>query len=203
MKIKLLLIFLSICIMSIYCGGSKNFVLEKAEQGKSILVGAILIENDGLDEIYQSITENITVVIAGKSIAGEEEGYRLKTDENGYFILQNVPPGSYVLKGFEVDIAFGRRMLINSRCDGNTQIYYPAETIIDYTVRVWPESMETKVLDMEINYFKVDQALRIATRKYKRMNNLAGVISGSQYTMANPLDYFRTKFPQSDWFESL
>ena len=201
MKLSYLLVFVGMCLMLLGCGGSMNFVIEKAEPGKSMLVGAMLLENDGLDEVYQSITKNITVVLVGKSKEGEEEGYRVKTDENGYFALQNVPPGSYVIKGFEVDVGFGRRLLITSRWDGNTQIYYPADTIIDYTVRVWPEAMEGKVLDMQIHYFKIDQALRLATRQYKMMKNLAGSISGSQYTMLNPVSYFKEKYPQADWFQ--
>lgn len=193
------------CLISFCCTGAKNIVLEKPEAGKSLLVGAILIENNGLDEVYQAITANITVVLVGKSIEmGEEkeEGYRVKTDENGYFLIQNVPPGSYVLKGFEVDIGFDRRLFISSRWDGNTQIYYPVDTIIDYTVRIWPEAKNSKIIDMGINYFLIDQAIRVANNKYKMIQNLTGALEGSNYSMANPLDYFQTKYPQANWFES-
>jgi hypothetical protein len=205
-KLNYLILLSSFCIISFCCTASKQFILEKPQEGKCLLVGAVLIENNGVEELYQAITENVTVVLVGKSMENgeeKEEGYRVKTDENGYFLVQNVPPGAYVLKGFEVDIGFGRRLFISSRWDGNKQIFYPEETIIDYTVRVWPESKNSKILDMEITYFMIDQALRIANNEYKKIQNMTGVIKGSNYTMANPADYFHAKYPQGDWFESL
>jgi hypothetical protein len=180
--------------------------MEKAEPGKCLLTGAVLIENNGIEEKYESILKNIHVVIVGKYLEnGEEitEGYKVKTDDNGYFILQNVPEGSYVLKGFEVDVGFETRLFVTSRWDGNKQIFYPgASTVIDYTVRVWPEPHEDKIIDMEINYFMIDQAMRVANNRFNLLENKPGALSGVTYTMKNPVVYFKAKYPTWEWFKS-
>ena len=201
----------SFAILSVYlflmgCTGSKELVMEKPQEGKCLIVGAVLAENLGIEERYESILENIHVVLVGKFIEnGEEieEGYRVKTDENGYFALQNVPAGSYVLKGFEIDVGFSTRLFVTSRWDGNTQIYYPGySNVIDYTVRVWPEPHTERIIDMEINYFMLDQAMRIANKKFNVLKDKQGNLSNATYTMKNPVDYFKTKYPQWEWFKS-
>jgi hypothetical protein len=180
--------------------------LDKPQEGKCLLVGSVIAENGGIEERYESILKNILVVIVGKHMEnGEEitEGYKVKTDENGYFILQNVPAGSYVLKGFEIDVGFSTRLFVTSRWDGNIQIYYPGySNMIDYTVRVWPEPHTERIIDMEINYFMIDQAMRIANNKFNVLKEKQGVLPDVTYTMKNPVDYYKTKYPQWEWFKA-
>jgi len=199
-------LILSFCIILIGCTGSKEFVREKPQEEKCLLVGAVLIENNGVDDKYEAVMKNITLVIVGKFMEnGEEkaEGYKVKTDENGYFLLQNVPAGSYVLKGFEVDLGFGTRLYVTSRWDGNRQIYFPgASNVIDYMVRVWPEPHTERIIDMEINYFMIDRASRISTNRFNVLNDKPGVLPDSKYSMKNPEDYFKKKYPKWEWFNS-
>ena len=85
------------------CATGSQIIMEEPQPEKSLLVGAILLENNGVEDVFESKTANIRVVVVGKSsIDGREEGYRVKTDENGYFMIPNVPPGAYVIKGIEV-----------------------------------------------------------------------------------------------------
>jgi hypothetical protein len=192
------------CISIIACAGEKQFIQENPQEGKCLLVGAVLLENNGLEGKYETKFSKITVIIVGKySENGEEktQGYRVKTDENGYFILQNVPEGSYVIKGFEADIGYETRLVITSRWDGNLQVYHSTGTMIDYTVRVWPEPYTSRIIDLEINYFMVDQAMRVANEKFKRLQDKPGSFPGSVYTMKNPVEYYRQKYPQWEWFQ--
>lgn len=183
------------------CAMETKFVQQKPEEGKSILVGAVLVENDGVEDVYEAKTAKIVVVIVGKSVQDETEGYRIKTDDNGYYLIQNVPAGSYVIKGIEVDIAYGTRMMISSRWDGNTQIYYPINTMIDNTVRAWPDPSEEKIINMGISYYKIDLAGRIASDRFKGLENATLGLANKTYTMPNPLIYFREKFSDWTWFQ--
>ena len=121
------------------CGGSATqLIMQEPEDGKCVVVGAVLVENNGVDDFYDVVNSDITVVLVGKSILnGEEsiEGYRLKTDENGYFFLPNVPQGAYVLKGIEISLGYKGLTLITSRWDGSRQIFLPTANMIDYVVR--------------------------------------------------------------------
>ena len=183
------------------CATGSQIIMEEPQPEKSLLVGAILLENNGVEDVFESKTANIRVVVVGKSsIDGREEGYRVKTDENGYFMIPNVPPGAYVIKGIEVDLGYETRLLLTSRWEGNIQLYYPIDTIIDYTVRLWPESTNEKIINLQINYFSIDQAFRAIHRRFENLNNTALLLKDKTYTMENPATYFKIRYPHSAWF---
>ena len=185
------------------CASTVPLTLEEPRPGQSLLVGAVLLENDGIEEVYEAKTANIVVVLVGKSTRdGKEttESYRVKTDREGYFMLPNVPPGAYVLKGIEVDLGYETRLFLTSRWEGNQQIYYPGEGRIDHTVRVWPEAVNERVIDLQICYFRIDAALRTLHKRFPRLQNTALALRDKKYSMENPQDYFRAKYPGSAWF---
>ncbi|MCB9069430.1 MAG: carboxypeptidase regulatory-like domain-containing protein [Calditrichae bacterium] len=183
------------------CATGSQIIMEEPQPEKSLLVGAILLENNGVEDVFESKTANIRVVVVGKSsIDGREEGYRVKTDENGYFMIPNVPPGAYVIKGIEVDLGYETRLLLTSRWEGNIQLYYPIDTIIDYTVRLWPESTDEKIINLQINYFSIDQAFRAIHRRFENLNNTSLLLMDKSYTMENPETYFKIRYPHSNWF---
>jgi hypothetical protein len=185
------------------CAGSKRTVLESPQPGKSLLVGAILVENVGLEDVYESKTANITVVIVGRSEKNGKEvtqGYRIKTNADGYYMIQNVPPGAYVIKGIEVDLGYETHMIISSRWEGNIQHYYPENLMIDNTVRVWPPPSDQRVIDLQIRYFRIDAAKRIVYDNIKSINNAQLALPDFRYTMSDPEIYFREKYPEWGWF---
>jgi hypothetical protein len=200
---KLLFMSSILCTVLLTCTTSKQFVMEKPQEGKCLVTGAVLLENNGIDDKYETKFSNITVVVVGKFIEnGEEktEGFRTNTDENGYFLLQNVPCGTYVLKGFEADVGFDTRLFVSSRWDGSTQIFYTGNTLIDFTVRHWTETQTGTLTDLEINYFMIDRARRIAHEKFKQLEDKPGTFPDTIYNMINPLEYFKLKYPQWEWF---
>lgn len=181
------------------CGTTQKLVFQEPEAGKSLLVGAVLVENDGIDDLYESKTANITVVIVNKfSQEGKEEskGYRIKTDKDGYFMIPNVQPGSFVLKGIEVDLGFNERYIISSMWEGNRQIFFTGANMIDYNVRIWPPENNEKVINLGINYFKVDNADRILFDNFKSLNNNVLGLKDRRYTMPSPANYYRAKYSE-------
>lgn len=139
----------------------------------------------------------------GKSTEGgveEAKGYRLKTDENGYFAVQNVLPGAYVLKGIEVDIGYANRRLISSRWEGKRQLFINEGLMVDFNVRYWSEEVDKKVIDMGIHYFKLDNAGRIFHQQFKALKENKLFLENKIYTMPKPPVYFKEKYPSSEWF---
>jgi len=168
------------------------------------VAGAILVENLGLEEVYESRTAKITVVVVGRWIENgveKVEGYRCRTDDMGYFMLQNVPRGVYVIKGIEVDLGFSIHMLLSSRWEGNTQIFEPAGNMIDYIVRVWPEKTPQRVIDLGIQYFRFDYSGRIHDQNFPELRAARLGLKDKSYTMAAPLSYFSSKYPDWQWFK--
>lgn len=182
------------------CGSSiTQLKMQEPEEGKCIVTGAILVENNGVDDYYKVHKSKITVIVVGKSMVnGEEaiEGYRLKTDENGYFFLPNVPQGAYVVKGLELSIGYGGVRLITSRWDGNRQIFHSAENMIDYVVRSWPEEVLECVNDMGINYFMIDPSMGIYSNQYFELRENVLALKDITHTMLNPKIYYQDKYPK-------
>ena len=203
-KGRLLLLLFTALSALIGCSTTHKMVFQEPEPGKSLLVGAVLVENDGIDDLYESKTSNITVVIVHQfSYEGKQQskGYRIKTDKDGYFMIPNVPPGSFVLKGIEVDLGFNNRYIISSMWEGNRQIYYDDGKMIDYNVRVWPPENTQKIVDMGIDYFKIDRAGRILFRDFKALENNVLGLKDKSYTMPKPADYYKQKYQESKWFQ--
>lgn len=183
------------------CAATSPTVMQEPQPESSLLIGAVLLENSGIEDVYESKTSNIYVVIVGKSATdGKEKGYRIKTDGAGYFMIPNVPRGAYVLKGIEADLGYETRLKLTSRWEGNVQIYYPIETIIDQTVRVWPEDNLNKIINFNINHFSVDAAMRIGHNRYSNLGDQRLQLKNETYSMINPRDYFAGLYPASGWF---
>ncbi|MCB0296060.1 MAG: hypothetical protein KDG51_12670, partial [Calditrichaeota bacterium] len=98
------------------------------------------------------------------------------------------------------DLGYETRLFLTSRWEGNQQIYYPGEGRIDHTVRIWPEEVNTRVIDLRICYFRIDAALRTLHKRFPRLQNTALTLRDKTYTMENPQEYFRVKYPGSAWF---
>jgi hypothetical protein len=177
------------------CSGAKP----KAEttafpENPTSVVGAVLVENDGIDDLFEPVTANITVVLVRKFLLdGKEQskGYRIKTDRNGYFRLENVTAGSSVLKGIELDLGYANRMLITSIWEGDSQIYTTGGRMIDFNVRVWPTSNPGPVTDMGIQYFRIDRSGRISHNRFQSLNGASLGLKDKTYTMPDPKVYFK------------
>jgi len=164
-----------------------------AVENPTTVVGAVLVENDGIDDLFESKTANIVAVLVGKSVRnGKEEtkGYRLKTDKSGYFRLPGVPAGSYILKGIELDIGYANRMLVTSVWEGESQIYVQGSRMIDFNVRVWPPGDSGPVTDMGIHYFRIDRSGRITHNRFQSLNSARLGLKDKTYTMPAPKSYF-------------
>jgi hypothetical protein len=197
--------FAVLCMLLLQCAASGGrFVIQEPMEGLSLLVGAILVENDGIDELYHPITANITVVVVGKPAEdqkGDVRGYRVKTDKNGYFAIQNVPPGSYLIKGIELDVGYVNRMLIGSLWEGKWHRYVPVGSMIDYTVRYWPDAVRERVINLGIHYFKLDNAGRVYHDRFEALNGVSLGLKDVVHTMKNPKTYFHELYPDLKWLQ--
>ncbi len=205
-KLTILLIVALSGTLLISCAGTGGggITIEEPQEGQSVVVGAVLVENNGFENYYRPIQDDIYVMIAGKStVDGEEqtEGYRVKTNEDGYFMLQNVPPGAYVVKGIEFYVGVGQTMKVNAEWEAGRKYFRLTQEELNYFVREWPEEEDEQVINLNINYFLLDRAPRIAAFNTYQAINGEEINLDQSYTMPAPVEYFEKKFPEAQWFE--
>jgi hypothetical protein len=75
--------------------------------------------------------------------------------------------------------------------------------MIDYTVPAWPTPINEHIINMNIRYFKIDAAERIAFDTFKRLESASISLPQIQHTMPNPIVYFKMQFPASPWFQDV
>jgi len=92
-------------------------------------------------------------------------------------------------------------MILNSRWEGNTQIFEPGGTMIDHIVRVWPEMAPERVVDLGIRYFRFDYSGRIQDQTFAQLRGNSLGLKDKVYTMPSPAAYFSQKNPEWGWFK--
>ncbi|HKJ69102.1 MAG TPA: hypothetical protein VKA68_14180 [bacterium] len=189
------------------CATSQRFVPQEPREGRSLLVGGILLENHGIEDLYQAKKAGILVKVVGRSVRDGEEVidvYRLVTDRNGYFIKQNVPPGSYVIKGVEVYLAPNSKTLVRAFWDGPLMYYELTEREFDYAVRIWPDPIDEKIINMNILHLEVGigSGRDVVYDIYRSLQNQVLGLPGVRHTMPNPVEYYQARYPDLAWFGS-
>jgi len=206
MKVRIVSFLLLVTgILFQQCAVTGNYVQEEPQPEKSILVGAILVENFGIGEIYDSHTAGIAVKVVGKFMENGQEvtrTYRTKTDANGYYMIQNVDPGSYIVKGLEMNLVPNDRTYVTAIWDGERRFYEITEKQQDYAVRYWPPAKDGEVIDMGIMHFEVGITDRghVLYNRFDELNNVKLQLPGIRYTMENPETYYKELFPDWGWF---
>ena len=195
-----------IAAFSLQCGGAKSALTGR--QGDGILVvGGILVENLTLTSLgrYETMESGVEIVIVGKSDAdGEVTGYEVVSDKKGYFFLENVPKGSYIIKGLRVFLEDQSTVRFMSDWDSALsptyyQLVRPEDTI-NFIVEKYPKKMEmtSNILNMNIVYFGIEPG-SVAHNVFPKIDNRK-LHTEKVHNRVNPFDYYKSKFPDVDWF---
>ena len=209
MKRYLLIGFIIVIfVFSLQCGGAKS-VLTGQVNDNILVIGGILVENLTLSSLgrYETVEVGVEVVVVGKAtVNGQEEikGYELVTDKKGYFFLENVPKGVYVVKGIRVLLEDQSTVRIMSDWDtpSNPQYYQLVrpEDSINFGVTVFPKKQEMvgNVLNIGIDYFGIEPG-SVAYKNLQKIENQK-LHTEKVHNRLNPYDYYKALFPGVNWF---
>lgn len=191
---------------------------EPVDDSGILILGGLFVENMGIDEIYESIEDGIEVCLVGKcTINGKEEirGYHVRTDENGYYFLENVPKGSYVIKGARIFIANSFSINVISQWRTTEISYfvpYLQEELIRHDVKFFPYPPPGRIYNFGITYFGLSRgsdqpgprgaANSVLYQNFRSLVNQQ-INVGRTYNKVDPITYFKQKFPDSKWFKIL
>ncbi|MBN1560427.1 hypothetical protein JW998_09265 [candidate division KSB1 bacterium] len=99
-----------------------SFALSWAQSpvGESTVVGGVLIDLFGSYWFYrQPVQSDLPIRVAVEYFTADAKPkmytYKLKTDANGYFKIENAPAGSYILKAIELNVGQSTNITVASK----------------------------------------------------------------------------------------
>lgn len=203
---KYLVLLLIIGILQIQCGGGKQTALTAPVGDNILVVGGILVENLTFSSLgrYETVESGVDLVVLGKNAKDEQiKGYQIVSDNNGYFHLENVPRGQYIVKGARVILEDQSEIRFMSDWQDNRARFYKLvrpEQVIDFGALYFPkQEMKGNILNIGIVYF----GLEPGSISYNILTDLNSQKLGTEkvHKRINPLDYYKSKFPDSAWFK--
>jgi hypothetical protein len=73
--------------------------------------------------------------------------------------------------------------------------------MIDSIVRVWPKAEDKKVIDLGIQYIRLQFSGQIQDQKFAHLQNARLGLKDTTYNMIPPENYFAAKYPEWGWFK--
>jgi hypothetical protein len=179
-----------------------NTVLTEPVEGGMLVIGAVIVSS--VNEYKPKLVQEIHIV---GDVEQEGEtvrmGFTVIPDDQGYFALENLPPGQYALKGVTYGLQDVTYALIWH------DLKYPTDRwkLVDwslippFTGNVPPTAPNMNVINLGYNIFLTfSDSAGGEVRQYHRMK-IDNESFDTPYNFRNPYieEYFISRFPQSGW----
>ncbi len=172
-------------------------------ENKCLLIGSVILDILGYRDINATIQANIEVAIIGNVIDGGQEkrvGFWVETDENGYFYLENVPPGKYALKGIRArSMDLNELTIVNELTDPQRnyfEIYFSDN--IPMTGNLFDVSSKNRIVNFQNNLFSLHRNGIVEFKRLARVRDYK-LSAGDIINLPPVPSYFLEKFPASGW----
>jgi len=196
-----LLIFICGCVESY-----KGFTEPKSENSM-LVVGCVIVEDKGYTENPQVYKENLRIAIYGLAEDGTEIGVWARTDENGYFVIANVPKGEYAIKAIQLTVGAGQFLTIENRLGFSDDAYIITNReFFIFDGGYFPFEPVGRIQSLKHHIFTLDQSnrniLMVRNMVLYRLNDYE--LHTGEKLKAEPVEkYFIKKYPKSAWNEYL
>jgi|GEM_PF-1068453 hypothetical protein len=183
---------------------------EPTSENSFIVIGNVLVESRYFEERPEVYRSNIEVAILGQIESGGKRkltGYWTMTDPEGYFVLTDVPPGKYAIKGIRFTTNQGTLLTITNalRYAGSTYVIDRQETVI-FDGSYFPIEPKGRVVNLGYNIFTLDQMSRSTGRvDHISVPRLVDrrLVTGEILSLGDVESYVIAQHPQSAWVEEL
>ncbi|MDZ7374031.1 MAG: hypothetical protein ONB23_08690 [candidate division KSB1 bacterium] len=200
-------------LLLVSCAGQTRRPLlfsEPTSDQSFIVIGNVLVESRYFEERPEVYRSNIEVAIVAQTEVGgkaKTTGYWTTTDEEGYFVLTDVPPGKYAIKGIRFTTNQGTLLTITNtlRYAGSTYVIDRQETVI-FDASYFPVEARGRVVNLGYNLFTLDQMSRSTGRvDHVSLPRLVDrrLVTGETLNLGDVESYVMAKHPQSAWVEIL
>jgi len=200
---KIPLILLSVLFI-LNCAGTSISMKEPVE-GQNLIIGSIVFENNGYNNRTDVYFENLEVAIMGYYKKNGKEkifGKWLYTDENGYFVIPNVPDGKYAVKAIRVNMSGQAYITIANEFRTMVDNYKLSPENIAFSGTYFDTRPTERIVNLKHNYFTIFPNSEI---RYGSYDMIAEFTASNGQAIARPLifKYFIEKYPESGWNEYL
>jgi hypothetical protein len=205
-KRKVVLLVL-ITLYFIACAASYQGFREPTSDQTMVVVGRVLVQDIGYTDRPELYKKDIRVGIYGRAENGDDIGEWLTTDENGYYVLTDVPKGEYVLKAIQLTVGTGQLLTIENRLSYADDSYFiTSRDFIAFNASYFPFEPVGRVQSLKHTIFTLDLPNRnVTTVKFAMLNTLDNItVYGGEVLNEGPVErYFIEKYPTSNWKEPL
>jgi hypothetical protein len=187
------------------CAGTTT-TLQEPTEGKNLIIGSIIFENNGYQNRNEVYTSNIEVAVMGiYEEDGKEKvfGKWTMTDKDGYFFMSNVPDGKYAVKAIRINLAGQAFFTIANEFRTMVDNYkiWPSENVAFSGIYFNTRPVE-RIINLKHNYFTffVNQEIRYGAydmvREFQASN-------GEMISRPLIFRHFVEKYPESGWNQYL
>lgn len=207
MLLKMIGITLGFVIFICGCSESYKGFTEPTSENSMLVVGRVIVEDKGYTENPQVYKENLRVGIYGLAEDGTEIGEWARTDENGYFVLANLPKGEYAIKALQFTVGAGQFVTVENRLGFSDEPYIITNReFFIFEGGYFPYEPTGRIQSLKHHIFTLDQSNRnilqvrnVALYKLKDYQLHTGEVLN-----AEPVEmYFVKKYPKSGWNKDL
>jgi len=193
----MVLIFISGCAQHF-----KGFA-EPETENSMLVVGRVIVEDKGYTEKLEVYKKDLRIAIYGVEDDGDETGVWVTTDENGYFVLANVPKGEYAIKAVRLTVGAGQLLTIENRLSfGNDPYLITNREFFIFDGGYFPFEPFGRIQSLKHHIFTLDQSNRniLMVRNTSMYSLKDYMLHNGEVLNAGPVEkYFINKHPDSGW----
>jgi hypothetical protein len=206
MKLICLMIF-GLFIIYHGCAGHQFGFTEPTSENSMLVIGRIIVVDNGYSNRTGVHKYNIRVGLLGKSAEEDELAYWTYTDADGYFAQSDVPAGEYSVKAVQVTLSTGDRITIESRLNSGSDPYILTNNeFIIFNGKYFPFEPHGRIQSLHHMIFTLDTinkrspAVRYIVLSTTEKYQLA---SGEILGEGKVEDHFINLYPGSAWADEL
>ena len=193
-------------VLSLTCSSSLQNIPQPQEL-KNLIIGSLIFEIDGYQNVYRTFRDNIEVAIVGRYVENgqlKQFGEWVTTDEYGYFHLANVPDGEYAIKGFRSRVISIGDVTIANHLNNPDRNYYELlhNDLIGFNADLFDSRPNHRIINFQHNVFKLFQNEIVEHKRLNRLRNYK-LADGDVIDEPPAPVYFIENFPESGWDDYL
>lgn len=203
MFFKKVIMILAVLVLISGCAETYKGFTEPTSENSMLVVGQVIVEDKGYTEKPEVYKENLRIAIYGRGEDASETGVWATTDENGYFVLANVPMGEYVIKAVQLTVGAGQLLIIENQLSFSDDPYLITNReFFIFDSEYFPFEPAGRIQSLKHHIFTLDQSnkniLMVRNTALYTLKNYE--LYNGEVLNAEPVEkYFIKKYPNSGW----